>query len=137
MLSSTSRDIVGSMKSAVILGASTNPEKFGHRAVVAFASKGFEVYPVNPRAESVANLPCLADIGAVPGRPNVVSAYLPPKLLLETLPAIAAKGCDELWLNPGTDTPDVIAAAKELGLKPVIACSLVALAGGRLKGEDE
>ena len=43
--------------------------------------------------------------------PNVVSAYLPPKLLLETLPAIAAKGCDELWLNPGTDTPDVIAAA--------------------------
>ena len=31
------------------------------------------------------------------------------------LPAIVAKGCDELWLNPGADAPEVVEAAEKLG----------------------
>ena len=35
----------------------------------------------------------------------MVSVYLPPSvLLLKILPDIRAKGCDELWLNPGTES---------------------------------
>jgi len=120
------------MKSVAILGASTNPEKYGNKAVRAFAEKGFTVYPVNPRAESVEGWTCYPDIASVPERPDVVSLYLPPALVLNALPAIREKGCDELWLNPGTDTPEVIEAARRLGLNPVIGCSLVGLATGRL-----
>ena len=43
------------------------------------------------------------------------------------LPDIAAKGCDELWLNPGTESAEIIAAAEKLGLHVVPACSIVAL----------
>lgn len=125
------------MRSVAILGASTNPEKYGHRAVVTFAEKGFEVYPVNPRATQIADFTCVPDLDAVPVRPDVVSAYLPPALLLDVLPSVAGKGCDELWLNPGTDTPEIVERARELGLNPVIGCSLVALSSGRLSVEDE
>jgi len=41
------------------------------------------------------------------------------------LPDIAAKGCEELWLNPGTESDDVLAAAERLGLNIIQACSIV------------
>ena len=33
--------------------------------------------------------------------------YLPPQILLKVLPEIAARGCDELWLNPGAESEEV------------------------------
>lgn len=124
------------MKTVAIPGASSNPDKYGNKAVRAFAEKGFEVFPINPRAELIEGLDTYPDIDSIPARPNVVSVYLPPKILLTALPAIATKGCDELWLNPGTDTDDVIQAAEKLGLNCVIGCSLVGLVSGRLNAED-
>jgi hypothetical protein len=47
--------------------------------------------------------------------------------VLGVLPAIAERGCDELWLNPGTESEDVLAAAEKLGLEPITACSIVDL----------
>lgn len=125
------------MKTVAIIGASTNPEKYGNRAVRAFAEKGFEVYPVNPRAEEIEGWRSYPDIAAVPVRPDVVSLYLPPALLLSELSRIQTKGCDELWLNPGTDTPEVIALAEELGFNTVVGCSLVGLVSGRLSAGAE
>jgi hypothetical protein len=44
---------------------------------------------------------------------------------LKLLPEIAAKGCDELWLNPGTESDEVLAEAERLGLNVIQACSIV------------
>ena len=41
------------------------------------------------------------------------------------LPEIAAKGCDELWLNPGAESPEVLAEAERLGLNVIQACSIL------------
>jgi len=43
-----------------------------------------------------------------------VERYVPPETLLENPPDIAAKGCDGLWLNPGTD-PRGLAEPERLG----------------------
>ncbi|MEY3534487.1 MAG: hypothetical protein RLZZ582_63, partial [Verrucomicrobiota bacterium] len=59
--------------------------------------------------------------------PDVISVYLPPPVLLNQLPAIANRGCDELWLNPGTDSLEVVAEAERLGLPIIRACSIVGL----------
>jgi predicted CoA-binding protein len=55
----------------------------------------------------------------------MVSVYVPPTVLLKLLPEIAAKGCDELWLNPGAESDEVLAEAERLGLNVVQACSIV------------
>jgi predicted CoA-binding protein len=54
-----------------------------------------------------------------------VTMYVRPEVGITLLEAIAKKGCGELWLNPGTDSPELIAKAQELGLLPIVACSLV------------
>jgi len=40
---------------------------------------------------------------------------------------LAKKGIPEVWLNPGADGPRVVARARELGLKTIQACSIMAI----------
>lgn len=113
------------MKSVAVIGASTDRTKFGNKAVRAYQQQGFTVWPVNPKEPTVEGLPAFASIADVPGRPDLVSVYLPPPITLKVLPAIAAKGCDELWLNPGTESHEVLAEAERLELNVIQACSIV------------
>ncbi len=119
--------IIVFMKTVAIIGASTDRNKFGNKAVRAFQQQGFVVYPVNPRETEVEGLPTYKTISDVPVRPQTVSVYLPPPVLVKILPEIAAKGCDELWLNPGTESDEVLAEAERLGLNVIQACSIVAV----------
>jgi predicted CoA-binding protein len=110
-----------------ILGASSNRTKFGNKAVRAFRDCGWTVLPVNPRETAVEGLPCLSGSDAIPPGVDVVSAYLPPGVLWIELETLARKGCAELWLNPGTDTADVLEKCRQLGLVVVQDCSIVRL----------
>lgn len=107
------------------MGASRDRRKFGNKAVRAFRQQGFEVYPVNPREKIIEGQPAFASLAEVPVRPQLISVYLPPEVLLGVLPEIAAKGCDELWLNPGTESAAVLAECERLGLNIIQACSIV------------
>jgi len=115
------------MVSVAILGASNDPVKFGNQAVRAFQQQGYTVYPVNPKETLIESLPVFKSILDVPARPDMVSVYLPPPILLKILPDIAAKGCDELWLNPGTESGEVLAEARKLRLNVIQACSIVGI----------
>jgi predicted CoA-binding protein len=115
------------MKTIAIIGASNDRNKFGNKAVRVFRQQGYEVFPVNPKEETVEGLRAYKSIGDVPVRPQMVSVYLPPPVLLKVLPDIAMKGCEELWLNPGTESDEVLAAAERLKLNVIQACSIVGI----------
>lgn len=112
-------------KTVAVIGASNNRGKFGNKAVRAYVQQGYTVYPVNPKESEVEGLPCFKTIEDVPVKPQRVTLYVPPDVVLKLLPQIAAKGCDELWLNPGTESDTVLAEAERLGLHTVQACSIV------------
>ena len=110
-----------------ILGASEDRQKFGNKSVRAHRKQGYDVYPVNPRGGEIEGLKAYARLADVPVVLDRVSVYLPPAVGLEVLDEIAAKGCRELWLNPGSDAPEVVEKARALGLDPIVACSIVDL----------
>ena len=113
------------MKTVAVIGASNDRAKFGNKAVRAFRQQGYTVYPVNLRQSEIEGLNAYQSIRDVPVRPQRVSVYLPPPVLLKILPDIAARGCDELWLNPGTASDEVLAEAERLRLNVIQACSIV------------
>ncbi len=115
------------MKTIAIIGASADRSKFGNIAVRAFLRQGWIVYPVNPKESQIEGLPVFKSIAEVPVRPSLISVYLPPPVLLKVLPDIAARGCDQLWLNPGTASSEVLAAAEHLSLNVIQACSIVGI----------
>lgn len=108
-----------------VLGASTDPSKFGNKCVRAYLSAGWEVLPVNPGAVEVEGQRAYASLAEVPGELERISVYLPPPVTREALPAIASKGAREVWLNPGAATPEVAAEARAIGIPVVEGCSIV------------
>ncbi len=116
------------MKSTVaVVGASQVRDKFGNKCVRAFASKGYEVYPVHPKEKEVEGFKCYASISDVPGQVDVISVYLPPPVGLKELDAIARKGAKKVYFNPGTESPEIMAKAKTLKIEAIFACSIVAI----------
>jgi len=116
------------MPSIAVIGASADRSKFGNKAVRAYAQKGYQVYPVNPRETTIEGWPVYHSIAEVPAeRVDRVSLYLPPALTLTVLDDLANKPVGEVWLNPGTESPEVLAKAKRLGLNVIAACSIVAI----------
>ncbi len=115
-----------SQPTVAILGASANRSKYGNKSLLAHAARGYDVYPVNPRGGVIDGIEVYRSIGEVPvDHLNRISVYVPPAVGIGLLEEIAAKGCDELWLNPGSDSAELLAKAKSLGLNTIVACSLI------------
>lgn len=115
------------MKTVAILGASADRSKFGNKAVRAFQRAGWQVYPVNPAGGEVEGLPVYKSLAETPGPADVVSVYLRPAITMALLPEIAAYAPKQVFLNPGADAVEVVMAAREHGLNPVLCCSIVEL----------
>lgn len=115
------------MKTVAIIGASNDRSKYGNKSLRAHVRAGFKVFPINPKESEIEGFPAFKSITDLPVRPDRVSVYVPPSVLQKLLPDIAAKGCDELWLNPGTESDAVLQDVQRLGLNVVQACSILDL----------
>jgi len=114
------------MPSIAILGASNNRNKYGNRAVRAYRDSGWTVYPIHPSEKVIEGIPVKATIREVPSPVDRASLYLPPHIGITVLADIAAVGAQELWVNPGSGSDELIAKAESLGLNVIEACSLIA-----------
>ena len=115
-----------SRPTVAIIGASADRSKFGNKSVRAHVAQGYEVFPINPKGGEIEGLQTFTNIGDVPVEQlDRVSLYVPPSVGLKLVEDIAAKGCDELWLNPGSESDELANRALELGLDPIVACSIV------------
>jgi len=114
-------------KVVAVIGASSNRQKFGNRAVRAFLQQGFTVIPINPHETEVEGLKAYASVLDVPGPVDMASLYVPPEIGEQVIGEIARKGIGEVWLNPGAESDELIARARALQIQPIVACSIVAI----------
>lgn len=118
------------MPSVAVVGASADPGRYSHQAVLRFAARGYAVWPVHPSGIAVAGHPCFRSLAELPGRPDVVTMYVNPGIGAALADAIAAAAPRLAILNPGADGPQVEAALAARGVRALRACSLVLLAQG-------
>jgi len=112
-------------QSIAIIGASRDRRKYGNKAVRAFKAGGWTVYPINLAGGEIEGLRALRAVTDLPGPVTRISLYVPPETGLSLLEAIAATPHEELYLNPGAESPELLEKARSLGLKPIQACSIV------------
>ena len=115
------------MKTVAVIGASSNRGKFGNKAVRAFAQQGYTVIPINPNEREIEGYKAYASVLDVPGPIDMATVYVPGAIGLKVLDDLAKKGVGEVWLNPGADDDPVVERARALGLKTVIACSVIGI----------
>jgi len=114
-------------KVIAVIGASNDRHKFGNRAVRAYHQQGYTVVPINPHEREVEGLKAYASVLDVPGPIDMASFYVHPEVGERVIDEVARKQIPEVWLNPGAESEALIARATELQLRPIVACSIMAI----------
>lgn len=116
-------------KKTVVLGASTNPDRYAWKAVVSLQKHGFEVVPVGNRAGEIGGLPILL------GQPKIddvdtITLYLGEARQPEFYDWIFSLSPRRLIFNPGAENRELFQLARERGIEVEEACTLVMLSIG-------
>jgi predicted CoA-binding protein len=114
------------MSTIAVIGASTNPEKYGNIAVRAWQETGWTVYPINPNETEIEGLPAYPNIRDVPGEVAVATMYVPPALGARIAEGIIEKGVAQVYLNPGAESPELREKLEAAGIEVIEACSIMA-----------
>jgi predicted CoA-binding protein len=114
-------------KTVAVIGASSNRRKFGNRAVRAFRRQGYTVIPINPNESEVEGLKAYASVLDVPGGIDMATFYVPPRVGIRVMAEVAQKGIAEVWLNPGSESDELVDLARSLHVEPIQACSIVSI----------
>ncbi|RZL94056.1 MAG: CoA-binding protein [Variovorax sp.] len=81
-------------RSVAVIGASADAGKTAGRPVAYLRKHGFtgDIYPVNPRVESIDGLRCYPDIASLPGTPDVGIVLLGAERAHQAVADLAARG---------------------------------------------
>lgn len=109
-----------------VVGATDNPSKYGYVIYRDLKRKGFLVYPVNRSRARVDGDPTFASVGELPERPTLVNIVVPPEETLLVLEECRRLELRNIWLQPGAESPEVLAFLQEQGLNYLAnACIMV------------
>lgn len=112
-----------------VVGASTDPWKYGHKVFQCYLQHGREAYPINPAASEVAGRPAYPDLASLPVPCPSISVITPPSVTEQVVEAAAKAGVKRIWMQPGAESPQAIARAEALGMEVIAGgpCLLVVL----------
>jgi len=114
-------------KTVAVVGASSDRNKFGNKALRAFKAEGYRVIPINPNEREVEGMATYASVLDVPERIDMATLYVQPEVGLRLLPEFEQKQIAEIWVNPGADSDELLAEARRRKLNVIAACSIVAI----------
>lgn len=111
----------------VVLGASTNPDRYSNKCVKMLLEFGHEVVPVHPVAPEIEGLKVVPKLNQVTGKVDTLTLYLSPDTLTPMQADIINLNPGRIIFNPGTENPPLMQELRQHGLKVVEACTLVLL----------
>lgn len=108
-----------SSQAYAVIGVSANRRKFGNTVYRMMKEKGFTVYPVHPALATVEGERCFHSIRDVPEGVRSAVTVVPPDVTATAVKECQERGIQHLWMQPGSGTRDVEAAARAAGMNVV------------------
>jgi predicted CoA-binding protein len=91
-----------------VVGASRNPEKYGHQVYKDLKAAGYKVYPVNPNAKEILGDKVYPDLRSLPVKPDIVNIVVPPTVTREVVKTCKELGITIVWMQPGSESKEAI-----------------------------
>lgn len=109
-----------------VVGATDNPAKYGYVIYRDLKRKGYTVFPVNPHRAQVDGDRAFPSLRDLPDKPTIVNVVVPPRTALEVLKVCRELGLDNVWLQPGAESPEALAYLQQHGFNYLAnACIMV------------
>ena len=116
-------------KPTLVIGASTNPQRYAYLAVNALLSHGHTVFALGKDDGSINQIPIDHGFPEYSGV-NTVTLYLRPQLQEQFYDYILKLKPARVVFNPGTENETFEKLLQDNGIEPVEACTLVMLSIG-------
>ena len=112
-----------------VVGASSNRQKFGNRVLRCYLQKGKVAFPVNPNEAEIEGVACLKSVEELPPEVKSISMITPPSVTEQLVPRAIAHGIENIWMQPGAESPSAVALCREKGVNVIAngSCLLVVL----------
>jgi predicted CoA-binding protein len=116
-------------KKTVVLGASINPSRYSYLAVKKLVAYNHPVVAIGRRKGMIGNVPIETEHLAEENV-DTVTLYLNSHNQREYYDYILALKPSRIIFNPGTENDELAQKARQQGIEPVEACTLVMLSIG-------
>lgn len=117
------------MKRTLVVGASTNPERYAYRAIHALRQAGNEVVAFGQRPGTVLDV-SIETVWNDQWDVDTVTLYVGPNNSIPLRDMIIALKPQRVIFNPGTEDAEFIQQVRTSGIEAEIACTLVLLSLG-------
>lgn len=115
-------------KTWAVVGATDNTQKFGYKIFKCLVNNNIQVFAVNPGVSEILGHKCYPSLKDLPQRPDAVNVVVPPRVGEQIMHECAELGINNVWLQPGADTAELIELGQQLGLNVVSnACIMIEL----------
>jgi predicted CoA-binding protein len=102
-----------------VVGASRDPRKYGYQVYKDLKNAGYQVYPVNPKAQEILGDKCYPSLENLSIKPDVVDVVVPPKVTEQVVETCKKLGITKVWMQPGSESGDAIKFCEENGIQIV------------------
>mgnify|MGYP005847652247 CR=1 FL=1 len=112
-----------------VVGASSKREKYGNKVLRCYQKNGRAVVPVHPSEASIEGARSVAAVSDLPASVKSISVITPPQVTEKVVEEAAAKGIENIWMQPGAQSPAAVSFCHEQGLNVIAdgSCVLVEL----------
>lgn len=112
-----------------VVGASLQRHKYGNKVLRCYIQNGKAAIPVNPSAKEVEGMACVASVSDLPDTTRSISVITPPEVTETVVELAIARGIENVWMQPGAESPSAIEQAERAGLNVIAdgSCLLVVL----------
>jgi len=115
------------LKNWAVVGATTKKNRFGYKIVEKLKQNDYNVFPVNPKFEEVADLKCYPDLSSIENDIDVVDMVVNPKSGIKVMEEISKLGIKYVWLQPGTRSQEIREFAAENNIELIEDCIYASL----------
>lgn len=112
-----------------VVGASTKPHKYGNKVMRCYLQNERQTVPVNPVEKEIEGQTCVPSVDQLPETVKSISIITPPDITCNVVDQAIRHGIENIWMQPGAEHPDAVAAAEQAGLNVIAdgSCLLVVL----------
>jgi predicted CoA-binding protein len=116
------RDILTSVRTIAVVGASPRRERPSHRVMAYLRRRGYRTIPVNPNAAGgkINGETCYARLADVPEPIDMVDVFRRTEMAGGVVDEAIAAGAKVVWMQLGVRDDDAAARAEAQGLKVVM-----------------